>query len=303
MSEHSTKEKIFRATIFLIVLLVVASTWWPEESSFPTAVAKVGDTNISHQDIAYQIAVAKAYGTTMQTSTALVVLIQETQENEVARSVGVVVSRDEMDAFSPAVERNSESPRVLSAVKIAFDGEDDAYRRIYLEPKLLHQKLRAWFSRDAKVQQIPHSFVEQAYTQTLAGEAFEQVADTLELEYKQQEYNIEKQEAPNTLQLYFQPGESMASSFQTLLDGLKEGEIAATIVEDEKLYRVVRLLEKYELDGHHVYTTEEIVVPKRSFDIWFKQQVTNVSVKLLDEELRTAIAQQYPMLPWIDLKH
>ncbi len=280
------KGRFFGAALFLLLFMV--GGWW---DACPKVVAVVGETLLSEEDVSYRIAVQLAYGGTIEPPAALVALIKDAQEREVGGTVGVIVTAQEMDVFAKGVEKHSKAPEVLKSVKMVFAGDDDAYRRIYLMPKIINRKLRAWFSRDARVQKQPRDAIQEAYALAAAGNDFEQVAEATGLMFAKQDYKTEQKDAPGALKDYFPEGMAMLSPpFQKILDGLKAGKMAQTISEDNVDYRVVRLLKK----GEGIYKTIEIIAVKEAFDPWFRKQVEKVPVRIQDNDLRAAIAAKYP---------
>jgi len=282
------KGRLFGAALFLLL----AGGGW-DACAEPVAV--VGATSLGEADITYRIAVEKAYGTVIEHPAALVALIQDALEREVATRSGVVVTEQALNAFSAGVDKHSKAPEVLKAVKKAFAGDDEAYRQLYLTPKIVNRQLRSWFSRDADMQEKPRVAIQKAYALAVAGNDFAQVAKATKLKFTTQDYKTEQEDAPDALRAYFPKGMAMITpAFQTLLDELDIGKMAQTISEDESTYRVVRLLEK----GNGAYKTDEIIAAKELFDVWFQAQVKKVIVRIEDKSMRTAIAAKYPKLLW-----
>jgi len=274
--------------VALLLTLIIAGGWW---FGCPKTVAVVGNSQISEADIGYRIGVEEAYGTAIEQPAALLALIKDTLEREVSMRAGVVVDEKDLDAFSAAVDKHSKAPQVLKAVKQVFAGNGEAYRRIYLAPKIINMKLHSWFSRDAEMQKQARAMIQKAYALAVAGNDFKKVAQTVHLRFAIQDYKTDKKQAPDALRGYFPHGIAMLSpGFQKLLNGLKVGEIAQTISEDGTTYRVVRLLKKKE----GIYKTAEIIAAKASFDPWFRKQADKISVHIKDKQMRAGIAAKYP---------
>lgn len=287
---------LFGVALLLLILAAGFGGWW---LLAPVAVASVDESSISEADVAYRIGLEQAYGTAIEHPAALVALIKDALEREVAARIGVIVTEQEMIDFSAGVDKHSKAPEVLKGVKKVFAGNDEAYRRIYLAPKVVNRKLRSWFSRDAATQQKPRAAVQRAYALAAAGNNFKQVAKASGLKFAAQDYKAEQKDAPDALRAYFPKGMTMMTpGFQKLLDGLKPGEMAQTISEDDASYRVVRLLEVSGEKDMRSYKTEEIIAGKEPFDAWFREQSRKVPVRIKDDALRTAIAEKYPKLVW-----
>jgi len=274
--------------VAFLLMLLAGGIWW---YACAKIAAQVGEASISEADIAYRISVGQAYGTSIESPAALMALIKDTLEREVAAQVGVMVTEKELDDFSAGVDKHSKAPTVLQAVKQGFGGDDDAYRRIYLAPKVVNRKLRTWFSRDVAMQKKPRQAIQRAYTLAVAGNDFGQVGKALGLTFAKQDYTTKQNDAPDALKAYFPEGMAMLSpGFRKILEGLKPGAMAQTIAEDDASYRVVRLLEKRE----GTYKTAEIIAAKESFDPWFKTQTNKIPVRIKDKQLGAAIAAKYP---------
>jgi len=291
LGDRWNKGRLFGAALFL--LLFALGSWWYACAKSPVAV--VGTTSLGEADITYRIAVEKAYGTVIDRPAALVALIQDALEREVAMRSGVVVTEQALNAFSAGVDKHSKAPEVLKAVKKAFAGDDEAYRQLYLVPKIVNRQLRSWFSRDADMQEKPRVAIQKAYALAVAGNDFAQVAKVTGLKFAAQDYKAEQKDAPDALRAYFPKGMAMITpAFQMLLDELGIGKMAQTISEDETTYRVVRLLEK----GKGVYKTDEIIAAKEPFGPWFKAQVKKIPVRIQDKAMRASITEKYPKLLW-----
>jgi len=291
---HRNKGRLFGVALFL--LLLAGGGWWLARSK-PLAV--VGQTSISEADTGYRIGLQRAYGVTIGRSAALVSLVNDALEREVARAAGILVTEKNLDVFSNFVDHNSKAPKVLKKVKQVFGGDLKSYRQLYLAPKVRNRKLRDWFSRDAAIQQKPRAEIQKAYALAAAGNDFGKIAKVVGLKFVTQDYDTDKKQAPDALHGYFPDGIAMLSpGFQKLLDGLRNGEMAQTISEDDSSYRVVRLLAK----GEGSYKTAEIIAMKAPFDAWFRVQVKKQRVRINDTELRASVAAKYPSLAWLDPK-
>ena len=71
-----------------------------DEGHVDGAVAEVGGARIGDADVSYRVAVEKAYGNATATeAAALVSLVNDTLEGEVARAVGVDATAEEIAAL------------------------------------------------------------------------------------------------------------------------------------------------------------------------------------------------------------
>lgn len=257
----------------------------------------VGQSSIRQQDVDYRIAIAHVYGIEEVSDTvALISLVNNALEREVGHRAGVVVTKEELDAFNKHVDASSKAMGLLTKVKQVFGDDVAAYRTIYLAPKIINRKLRLWFSRDAKMQATPRKVIEQAYSLAQSGNSFEAAAKATGLTYAEHTYETGAKQAPDALKPYFTQGmAALSDGFKALLEQLHPGEIAPTIIEDDTVYRVVRLVEKTE----NGYKTASITVPKRKFDVWFREQTGRVSIAVLDDQMKASLCSHYAQLDWI----
>jgi len=277
---------------FGTVLLLCAAC-----SSPPAGLATVGQEAISQTDITYRIGIARAYGNQgMTDATALVSLVNDALEREVGRKAGIIATAKELAGFSKHVEQSSKAPRILARVKKVFGDDVAAFKRIYLLPKIINRKLRQWFSRDAGMQAKERAAIEQAYALVQSGKSLEDAARATLLTYAEQTYETDTKAAPDALKPYFPKGmAAMSEGFRKVLDQLNAGETAHTIIEDDAVYRVVRLLEK--TDGS--YRTGEIISRKRLFDGWYRQQAERIPIAIRDERLKASLCDRYRQLYWL----
>lgn len=227
---------------------------------------------------------------------ALVALINDAVEYEVASAADLTPSPDEMKAFAVHVDKSTKAPEVLAAVKRVFGNDVNAYQQIYLSPRIVNRKLRSWFSHNAEMHQLQRDSIQQAWALVHADNGFEQAAKTAGLSYKVLEYGGKPNAAPNAVKSYFPEGiATISESFRKLLDATKAGTIVSTIAENDHSYRIVRLVDKK--DG--IYNAEEISAAKASFDLWFKQQAGKVNVQIHDAALKQSIRTTYANITWV----
>jgi hypothetical protein len=115
-------------------------------------LATVGQTRITGDDISYRITVERAYGNdSVIDSVALVALINDALEREVARRWKVDVTPHEIAALSRHVDQTTRAPEILAKVRHAFGDDRAAYERLYLAPRIVNRKLRALLSRNVEI--------------------------------------------------------------------------------------------------------------------------------------------------------
>jgi len=116
-------------------------------------VAQVGGAAITSEDVALRQATERAYGNLqVTTEAALVSLIQDALFEAVAREQGLAPSAEDVSALAAHAETESKSPQVLARVQAALG--DEAYDRLFLQPKVVNRKLHEFFQSSATLQQV-----------------------------------------------------------------------------------------------------------------------------------------------------
>jgi len=263
----------------------------------PVLLVELGTTKITSIDILYKIAVEKAYGNaTINETGALVSLINDVFEMEVGRIFGITATPEEIAAFCKHVDETTKAPEILAQVKRIFKDDQSAYERLYVTPKIINQKLRAWYSRDVELHKDERNVIEKAYHLVHSGKTSERAAHACSLIYSKIEYKIKSDTMPQSLDGYFPESSGpLNEPMQAIVDSISEGEIYKNIVEDDNSYKVIRLVQKDSTQ----YTVETITKTKRPFMDWFQEQATQISIRLLDAELKAKIIEEYSHVWWV----
>ncbi len=279
--------------LFLACMMSLSSG----STASPVLLAELGTTKITITDVSYRMAVEQAYGNeTINETGALVSLINDVFETEIGRMFGIAVTPEEIAAFCRHVDETTKAPEILVQVKRIFRDDQSAYERLYITPKIINQKLRAWYGRSVELHQLERNLLEKAYYLVNTGETFERAAHAYSLVYSKIEHKIKSDTMPQLLQGYFpESSESFNAPMEAIIESLSEGEIYKNIVEDDNSYTVVRLVQRDSTQ----YTVEAITKTKRPFVEWFQEQVTQISIKFPDTELKEKIIEEYPHVWWV----
>ncbi len=271
------------------------------------AVAEVGGAQISSADVSYRVAVEKAYGNATATeAAALVLLVNDALEREVARAAGVDATAEEIAALGRHADETSKAPEILAKVKRVFSGADDrgddrgdgraAYERLYLAPKVVNRKLRAWYSRDAAIHGRERELIEKAFGLVSSGMALKQAAEECGLDFSAFEAGGSGGPLPSELERYFpRSAGGVKDPLESILDSLPVGAVYDRIVENDRSFRVVKLVER---NGSE-YKAEAIAAPKRPFDEWFSERAARIEVRITDAALARAVRETYPNVWWV----
>ena len=243
-------------------------------------VARVGNVDISSHDIAYRVATERVYGNNSMTeAAALVSLINEAFEKQVAESVGVSASPEEVSTLDQHANNTSKAPEVLSKVKDVFGADTEAYNRLYLAPKVVNRKLHQYFGETASIQTDARNNAEAALSALLGGKTFEEAAaahngtcETLE---------VANDGPPNPL--------------VELLTDLPVGQIYPEVINDENSFKVVRLISS----SSGVFNVQALSVPKVTFAQWFRNQASGIAVDITDGTLSAAVRSGFDTVWWV----
>jgi len=151
-----------------VVLLLMAACDLP---SLTTVLATVGQQTITRQDVVYRIGIAKSYGNKQpMNEQALVYMIDDALTRQVAAKLGLVATKQDIDALSAYLDKHSKTPKILNAVKWVFGDNADDYRRIYVQPKVLNQQLQTWYAQHEAGEQRSQAELDAQVLQSTAGQ-------------------------------------------------------------------------------------------------------------------------------------
>lgn len=261
------------------------------------AAAKVSKRAISFRDVSYRIKIEEAYGNdTVVPAVALVSLINDAVESEVALKHGVVITQDEIISYGKHVDENTKAPDILRKVKSAFGEDESSYEQIYLAPKILNRKLRYFYIRNFELHESERTLIEKAYGLVVSGMIFQEAAEKSGAKYSSFDIGDKEVAITPELQQYIpQEERGTQDPLVSILETLSIGDIYQNIVEDDYGYRVVRLKGR---DGKK-YSVEAIIVKKHAFDEWFKSEAAKIHIEIVDKELQREITSKYPNVWWV----
>ena len=259
-------------------------------SDAPKTIAMVGHTAITVKDISYRLKTEQAYENLGATEeVALISVINDAIEHEVALLNGVVATREETEALRKYSDEHTKAPEILEKVKMAFGDDSASYERLFLAPKIINRKLRQFYSRSPEIHKSERESIEKAYSLVSSKKPFQETADQLGLEFKTLEVGTQNTSSTQGAE------RSPDASLIPLVERLSPGDICRSIIEDDYSYKVIRFKEKKDKK----YQVEAITVYKRPFDEWFRQEAEKIRIEILDAELRRSIREKYPNLWWL----
>lgn len=268
-------------------------------------VASIGDHPVIRDDITYIIQIEHAYGTLPLSETAaLMTVMRDVITQQVAQSVGVVISTAEMPTHFPFIDQNTPREKVqdsdaqdaLPIDKQIFRVDHAAYGRLYIAPKMLNRKLREFYITASDLH--PHQLeqIQQVLQLVLSGQSLHDAARTAGLTTTRREFNERDTETPMKL-IENAATESHApkKSLLDALDQLSPGKIVPNVIEDESGFRIMQLIAKRDAD----FMVETVEIAKPPFEIWLKERARALNIKINDEQLKNSIKAKYPTIDWV----
>jgi SAM-dependent methyltransferase len=277
--------------IFVLSILVLTSFACTKEYD---EVALVGERTITTEDLAYRQAVLEIRsGKGFPAHLALLQLIEEALMAEVGRAYGIEVSPAMLTEEAKRVQQTSRDPETLKLIQAVFEGDENAYKRLMLEPILVNQLLNARFSLGHDIQSEPLARAKQVLAAAqLDPTSMPGLAEVYGGEYRQLQIiagKLTSGEIPNEDNIIpelAQYGLEFPDYDQQFVDQvasvLKPGEFHPKVVEDRSNFMVVRSISRNGEDA----LLESIVIAKLAFDPWFQTQSQRVNLVIFEQVLK-----------------
>jgi len=272
-------KRLYIFFVVVVILFICTLTIIGQKKNEPTSPvrAQVGSITITQKDVEYEMGVERAYGnTTITPELALLVLMNNAREQEVARSVGVLPNREDITSFKEYVNSSTKAPEMLQFVKDVFGTDIDSYDRIYLLPKIVNISLHSFFSNNKEINKESLIKINKAYAEIKEGGNFADVAKNNMLQYSTHTIGLRSNMLASAVQDYATISEMSKSKVHIAAETLKPGEINKAIIEDDYSYSIIRLLSS----KNDEYKIENIVSKKSDYDSWYAKEAKEVSVKL-----------------------
>ena len=197
------------------------------------AVAVVGKALIIAKDISFKIRIEEAYGNHGETEeVALISLINDAIEHEIALIHIVLITKDEIDSFRKYVDENTKAPEILQKVKGVFGDDLLSYERLYLAPKIMNRKLRFFYSTSPEIHKAERALIEKAYSLIRSRTTFEQVAKECGLQSST--FDIEDKETtvyPDLQKYVRQEEKPFNNPLVPIVETLSKGGVYQNIIE------------------------------------------------------------------------
>jgi hypothetical protein len=259
-------------------------------------LAEVGGSLLTLQEVTYRAEIEKAYGETgADITAALVSMVNDLIEEEVAHAHGLSVTREEVASFSKHVDENTKASEILEKVKALFGQDVDAYERIYLRPRLMNRKIRYYYSRNPEIHAAQRAQIEKAFRLAASGRPLRAAAEECRLRHAAFEIEDGSLNLPPLLSRYSREEEVLKNPLLPLIERLSEGELFKDIVEDDRTYRVIKLIAK----KPGKYSLEAVVAEKEPFDRWLEAEARKLRIVIKDRSLKKTITEKYHDAWWM----
>lgn len=276
-------------TLYGILLILAALCSAAAQQTLRFDAALVGASIVSIKDIQRTMCINK--NDALQQRDALVMLINEALEREVAHKFGLLPTAAEVAALNKHINTTTKAPDILQEIKECFGADIDGYNKTYIEPKILNVKLHAYHSNDTIIQAAPRAAINRAYGMVTMGKTtFQQVAKSLGLHFYYDTLLIAgiKDTAPKGAVV------SEENSLGKIASALKAGELYGRIIESNIQYTIMALVERNNMRA----VIACIIADKANYDTWFESQAKSVNILIYAHDMATAIKNQYPDLWW-----
>ena len=218
-------------------------------------------------------------------------LISEAYERELAEKLGLEPTDREIAEFAAKMDELG-SEEVLGPIRELFDGDTLGYLRHLVEPQAVAAKLKRRFMEILPETEDGKAKMDRAL-ELLRGETTPTiVAESLLLEVRR---DTLLKGGPATADVRARYGNSVTTNpVIPLLDSLKPGRHLNQVLEDMVSYQIIRVVER---NGDQIIV-DIIEAPIYNYAMWFREQATDITVTMKDEELAETLRQKLPNLWW-----
>lgn len=264
------------------------------DSTRECIVAHVDDIVITEHDLSQRVSLLRVRsGDDAQEDRALVELLGETLESVVARGRGVAVTSKDVAELDDHASRTSREPKLLEAMRDVFRDNPAGFARQVLAPRITSTKLRSSYATGREEHADPRRRVEAAYSHVRGGETMGAAAMKVGGDWRR--FTLGKPlDLPGVIAVA--GGEKREDPVLALVRNLPDGALYDHIVEDDDSVRVIR-----RLAGHgQEIEVEAVVIAKRPFDDWYREQAVTVPIAILDPSLADKVCNSYGQAWWLE---
>ncbi|MGE3800708.1 MAG: hypothetical protein AB7H80_06775 [Candidatus Kapaibacterium sp.] len=261
------------------------------------SVATVGTIEITQQDLDYRAAIQAAYGgDTLPMPTALVAAGNDALAENVAASLGLTPTTEDVRQFISHVDETSKAPDVLQKVKNVFGEDSLSYINIYLKPKVVEAKLQRYQAFDTVAQNDGRKRIQQAYAVVAEGKSFAEAASVVGGRASIDTFTTAtKQTVPEELAKFGQQRSGPHPLAVLAEQHLKPGVLFQQVVEDDNAYRIVRLLDR----NAERSIVEIISIAKGDYHTWLRKKAEGIPIVIHDKTLADSVKAKHGTTWWV----
>jgi len=280
----------------LLFWFVMSGFVWACSSDPNRVAARVGKQVILENDIVLRIKVEQTYGNvSIEPYQALVLLIGDAIEGELARELQIVPSEMDLIQYERFVQRTSEDPDRLRALRVIFAEDSIGFRKHVLLPALLRNRNREAFYAADSLHELSYDRAERTFNLARVGLAFLDISHLTGAEYETQLID-RNPESPSSQLLEDETSVIYGSEFFSLAEGLGDGVLYPSIIDLGNSFSVMKRLNKPKTDRMRI---EVLTIPRTTFEDFSAQRIADIKVILEDRKMEERIRSGYPGLPWL----
>jgi hypothetical protein len=299
-------EAVALALMFALSCSSARATHLPDSTpDIKTVVAKVGESQITREDIIHMILIEKFYKSPpLSEADALFNIIQDVSTREVAHSVGIKVAPSEIpqkfpfvDQYAPSGKEDLKAQGSLPLEEQPFHVDHDSYAQLYIAPKIINQKLRRYYNTSSFLHSKERENINQALQLAISGKSFAEAAKQTGLITARHELDNKDIGLPAERDTTL-PADKHLPKKDTLFDILNKlapGGVHPSLLHDEHGYRVLRLISR---NGQR-YTIETIEAPKLPFEDWLKERAGDLQITINNDALKIEVKRNHPGIDWV----
>ncbi len=256
------------------------------------AIAIVGDREVTRGEVELRRSIEAVGGKdSLPFYVVAAGMISEAYEQELAEKLGVLPTDREIAEFAAKIDELG-SDEVLQPLRDLFDGDTLGYLRHLVEPQAVAAKLKRRFLDILPETEDGRAKMDRAL-ELLRGETTpEIVAQSLLLEVHR---DTLLKGGPATAEVKARYGDRVTTNpVVPLLDSLKPGQHLGQVLEDMVSYQIIEVVER---NGDQVIV-DIIEAPIYNYAMWFREQASDITVTMVDEELARTLREKLPNLWW-----
>jgi hypothetical protein len=259
-------------------------------------IAAIGSIKITEQTIQYRLGTESAYdNSNLNKSAALVMLINDALEMEVALRYNQQALDDEIEQFKQYADQTSRAPEILNKVKKTYGQDIKSYDQWFISPKIVNRKIRDYFSANKSINQNALNQINSAMKLLKSGKKMKDAAKSLHLTAVVDSIPKKPLDMTPALKNYPDAQLPFENPMLKYIKKLKSGEMYPEVIEESYSFLIIKLL-NYNDD---YYFIERISVPKPDFDTWFKKEAAKINITIIDTPIKSEIQHKYSNLWWI----